>query len=134
MFSRETFGPNACNLARVPVPAAIFLCLSPVAIDGDTLRCANVEQAKGRVRLARIDAPERGQPGSKEATAALAAMIEQGPVRCTPVDADPRRAGYQSTDPFGRIVARCRVGRADLGAAMKRQGHAVVWPRRSATR
>lgn len=111
------------------LPAAIFLCLSPVAIDGDTLRCANIEQAQGRVRLARIDAPERGQQGAAAATAALAEMISAGPVRCSPVDADPRRAGHQATDPFGRIVARCRVGPSDLGAAMKRQGHAVVWPR-----
>lgn len=110
--------------------SVVFLCLAPVAIDGDTLRCANVPEAHGRVRLARIDAPERGQKGSAEATAALAAMIAQGPVRCSPVDADPRKAGYQQTDPFGRIVARCRVGRADLGAALKRQGHAAVWPRR----
>lgn len=108
---------------------AVFLCLAPVAIDGDTLRCANVEQAKGRVRIARIDAPERGQPGGAEATAALAALIAQGAVRCTPVDADPRKPGHQAADPFGRIVARCRAGRTDLGTAIKRQGHAVVWPR-----
>lgn len=111
--------------------ASIFLCLAPVAIDGDTLRCANVAEAHGRVRLARIDTPERGRPGATEATAALSSMIAQGPVRCSPVDADPRKAGYQRTDPFGRIVARCRVGRADLGAALKRQGHAVVWPPRT---
>ncbi len=33
---------------------ASFICASPIAIDGDTLRCA----AGPRVRLAGIDAPE----------------------------------------------------------------------------
>jgi len=34
--------------------AAILVCAAPVAIDGDTLRCAGA----GRVRLVGIDAPE----------------------------------------------------------------------------
>lgn len=109
-----------------------FLCLTATAVDGDTLRCANLDAAEnrgGRVRLARIDAPERGQPGADEATAALRMMIKGKEVRCTLVDADPRRLGFQKTDRYGRPVARCEAGRIDLGAALIRRQLAVRWPR-----
>lgn len=105
-----------------------FLCAAAVAVDGDTLRCANLDQAGGRVRLARIDAPERGTPGAREATAALALLIKGHDVRCTLVDADPRRAGFQRTDRYGRPVARCEAGGIDLGGELIRRGHAVRWP------
>jgi micrococcal nuclease len=107
--------------------AFIFLCLAATAVDGDTLRCANLDA--GRVRLARIDAPESGAPGGREATAALALMIKGREVRCTLVDADPRRAGFQRTDRYGRPVARCEAGGLDLGTELIRRGHAVRWPR-----
>ena len=83
-----------------------FLCLAAVAVDGDTLRCQNVSEANGRVRLARIDTPERGEWGFDEATQALAQLIEGQDVTCELVDADPRIAGFQSRDRFGRPVAR----------------------------
>ncbi len=111
--------------------AFIFLCLAANAVDGDTLRCANLD-APGRVRIARIDAPERGAPGGREATAALARMIKGREVRCTLVDADPRRAGFQRTDRYGRPVARCEAGGLDLGKELIRRGHAVRWPRNPA--
>ena len=100
-----------------------------VAVDGDTLRCANVEGANGRVRLARIDAPERGEPGFEEASAALAQLIEGREVTCELVDADPRRTGFQSRDPFGRPVARCTADGVDLGTTLVTAGHATTWPK-----
>ena len=106
-----------------------FVCLSAVAIDGDTLRCANVREARGLVRLARVDAPERGAPGSAEATRALESLIGGRTVRCQAVDADPRKRRVQPRDRYGRIVARCRVGTADLGRALIASGHAQCWPR-----
>jgi endonuclease YncB( thermonuclease family) len=78
--------------------------------------------------LARIDAPERGEPGFAEATAALAAMIAGREVRCELVDADPRRAGFQDRDKYGRPVARCRADGVDIGAAMVAKGKARKWP------
>ncbi len=105
-----------------------FLCLTATAVDGDTLRCANLDQP-GRVRLARIDAPERGKPGADEATAALRMMIKGKEVLCTLVDADPRRSGFQKTDRYGRPVARCEAGGIDLGTALIRRQLAVRWPR-----
>lgn len=107
---------------------ATFLCLSAVVVDGDTLRCGNVEDANGRVRLARIDTPERGQPGFEEAGAALRAMIEGRTVTCELVDADPRKAGFQNRDHYGRPVARCRTDEGDLGERLIVAGLAVSWP------
>ena len=110
--------------------AATFLCLAAVAIDGDTLRCANLRaEANGRVRLACIDAPELGARGGAEAKRALAAMIEGREVRCRLVDADPRIEGFQARDRFGRTVARCEVGGRDLGASLVGSGLAARWPR-----
>lgn len=105
----------------------IFACLMAVAVDGDTIRCANIEAANGRVRLARIASAELDQHGGREARAALEAMIT-GPVTCEHLDADPRIPGFQGTDRFGRLVARCGTGQGDFGARMIDAGHARSWP------
>jgi endonuclease YncB( thermonuclease family) len=111
------------------MPVFSFLCLAAVAVDGDTLRCSNISDAGGRVRIARIDAPERRDPAGPASTAALARMIAGRKVACRMVDADPRIAGYQTRDRFGRIVARCSAGGKDLGAQLLAGGYAGVWPR-----
>ncbi len=134
-----------------------FLCAAALAVDGDTLRCldpqapdavhppglassltgrravalaalrADLEAVNWRVRLARIDAPERDEPGFEEASEALEAMLT-GPVRCRVVDADPRTTAFERRERFGRIVARCFVDGVDLGEQQVRDGHAVRWP------
>lgn len=101
--------------------AAAFLCLTPVVIDGDTLRCADV----GRVRLLSIDAPELGghcrlgrrcvEGDGAASKRALAALVARGQVRCAPA----------GTDRYGRVLARCAAGGADLSCAMVASGHAV---------
>lgn len=115
-----------------------FLCLAAVTIDGDTIRCANIAAAGGRVRLAGIDAPElpgHCAPGRRcasgdgyAAKAALAKMLK-GRVTCEQADTSPDRPGFQQYDRYGRIVARCRAGGRDLGEAMLAAGHAARWPR-----
>lgn len=88
--------------------------------DGDSL-----EISGERVRLEGIDAPELHQdcgegakawPCGIQARGALAALVAQGEVSCRPVD----------EDRYGRAVARCTVGGADIGAALVRQGWAVT--------
>lgn len=110
-----------------------FLCAAAIAVDGDTLRCSGV----GRVRLARIDAPElhgcpprrRCAPGDARASRDnLARLIAAGPVRCRVVDANPFEKGFQRADRYGRPVARCTVGKGDLGAAQLSGRFAVRWP------
>lgn len=94
-------------------------------VDGDT-----IEIAGRRVRLHGIDAPERdqacerdGQPYAcgTEATRALGAILAGRIVRCTGRD----------HDRYGRIVAVCWAGGADVGEAMVRNGWAVAFRRYS---
>lgn len=90
-------------------------------VDGDTLDVAN-----RRVRLAGIDAPERDQQCSDTAgqptdcgevsRRTLADLVGKGPVTCTPLE----------LDPYGRIVATCAFGGADLGEVMVSSGQAVA--------
>jgi micrococcal nuclease len=104
-----------------------FACLAAIAVDGDTIKCSNLTEQGGRVRIARIDSPERGAPGSDAAKAAMVKLIDGRTVRCELVDADPRRKGFQKRDRFGRPVARCSAGGVDLGTAQLKAGHAEVW-------
>lgn len=87
-------------------------------IDGDTIAIG----AK-RVRIAAIDACERGQTGFRDgrewpcgriARDRLTSMIGGKPVRCAIVD----------RDRFGRLVGQCFAGSLDLGLAMVRAGMA----------
>ena len=87
-------------------------------VDGDTLAVGST-----RIRLADIDAPERSQtcgeaadpwPCGARAEAKLAELA-RGDVTCQPED----------RDRWGRIVAMCLSGDADLGAAMVRDGLAL---------
>jgi endonuclease YncB( thermonuclease family) len=101
--------------------AALFLCLSPVAVDGDTLRCAGV----GMVRLLGIDAPEMPghcragrvcTPGDgRDSKVVLARLIAGQRIVCAPA----------ARDSYGRVLARCDDGAVDLSCAMIASGHAV---------
>jgi endonuclease YncB( thermonuclease family) len=95
-------------------------------IDGDTLEIHGT-----RIRLWGVDAPEssqlcRGEDslqyrcGAKAAND-LDAFIAGRPVSCLPI----------SLDRYGRIVATCSVGGADLGDWLVRNGLALDWPQYS---
>lgn len=101
--------------------AAVFFCLSPVAVDGDTLRCRGV----GLVRLIGIDAPELAghcragricTPGDGVAARrVLARLVRHWRVECRAV----------GRDHYGRVLARCDGGAGDLSCAMIASGQAV---------
>lgn len=105
----------------IDAPPAI-ICESPRAVDGDTLRCANLPVS---VRLLGIDAPElpghcrRGRvctPGDGWASQrALAALLARGPVWVS-------AAGH---DRYGRILARVSGAGGDASCAMMASGAAV---------
>ncbi len=63
-------------------------------IDGDTLQATRL----GVVRLADIDTPEVGEPGAREATDYLAALVQGHQVH---LDVDD----LERTDRYGRIIA-----------------------------
>ena len=95
-------------------------------IDGDTLEIHGT-----RIRLWGIDAPEHDQlcrgndsePYGCGAAAAnkLDAFIAHRPVYCAPKD----------VDRYGRTVASCRSGAADIGEWLVSQGLALDWSRYS---
>jgi endonuclease YncB( thermonuclease family) len=95
-------------------------------IDGDTLEIHGT-----RIRLWGIDAPESDQLCRDDDSrlyrcGALAAndldhFIARRPVNCIPLN----------LDPYGRTVASCSVGGADLGEWLVRGGLALDWPRYS---
>lgn len=90
-------------------------------VDGDSLVVSSQ-----RVRLAGIDAPELDQtcqrgavsyPCGREAKAALARLIGGAPVSCAVI----------GRDRYGRDLAECTAGDADLNAAMVRAGQAIAF-------
>ena len=102
-------------------PPAI-ICEAPRAIDGDTIRCANLPTS---VRLIGIDAPElpghcrKGRictPGDGFAAQRTLAALMRGTVLVLP---------SPSHDRYGRILARLVVAGVDLNCAMIGAGQAA---------
>jgi endonuclease YncB( thermonuclease family) len=89
-------------------------------IDGDSLRIGDRE-----IRIAGIDAPEYRQscfdeaggewPCGKEARAALEALVRAGGLSCA----------KEAEDRYGRSLARCRAGKADVATHLALQGWAL---------
>ena len=86
--------------------------------DGDTLTLL-VQEQPVRVRLAQIDAPERGQPYGKRAKAALSQLGFGKPARVKVID----------VDSYGRSVGEVFVGGVHLNQELVRQGHAWAYTR-----
>lgn len=75
-------------------------------IDGDTFETAS---RKNPVRLANVDAPEKGQPGSAKAKETLNKLIKGEEVRIETV----------GRDKYGRAIARVYKGRESVNKKMK---------------
>jgi endonuclease YncB( thermonuclease family) len=99
--------------------AAATLAGRVVAVhDGDTLTVlAGTREV--RVRMAGIDAPERGQPYANAARRALAARVAGREVT---VD-------LRGRDSYGRALGVLRVGDDDVNSAQVRDGWAWVFRR-----
>ena len=101
-------------------------------VDGDTV----VVVAEGKpmwVRIAAIDAPERGEPGGAESAAQLEAILRGKTIRLSFEGIPAKRWVFgQPVDPFGRLLAHVEAEflgeRADVGQVMIDAGHAVAWP------
>ena len=129
---------STMTLRSFAVVAAIAVAIVPgsargqeipgqaVVIDGDTLEIHGT-----RIRLWGIDAPEhdqlcRGDDSDPYRCGAVSAnkldtLIARRPVYCAPKD----------VDRYGRTVASCRSGAADLGEWLVSQGLALDWSRYS---
>lgn len=95
------------------IVSAVLICLSPVALDGDTLRCGS---GPATVRIFGVQAPERSTAGWIESMANLN-KESMGGLLC-----EPRGTNYN------RIVALCRNFRGvDIGKAQLDGGFAVEW-------
>lgn len=91
-------------------------------VDGDTLQVGQT-----RVRLHGIDAPERDQPCTTLTgqnwscgdwvTRQVSDRYEGRTARCEPLD----------RDRYGRVVARCFVGKEDVGRVLVAQGFAYAY-------
>ena len=75
-------------------------------LDGDTFL---TDRRKNPVRLANIDAPEKGAPGGSAATRALRNLIEGEEVSIDTV----------ARDSYGRSVAKVKVGRRSVNKAIR---------------
>lgn len=80
-------------------------------IDGDTLAAGDT-----RLRIWGIDAPEADHPHGPAATEHMKRLVAGRVLTVTPIE----------VDAYGRLVARIRAGRDDIGAAMVRDGYAMV--------
>lgn len=107
------------------ITLAAFLCLSPIATDGDTIRCQGEGAA---IRMVGIDAPElrgcRGKAGRVCVTGdGMAARVYlQGALNLGPVTIEPI-----SVDRYGRTVARVMTSDgANASCTMILGGHAVA--------
>lgn len=75
-------------------------------IDGDTFKTAS---RKNPVRLANVDAPEKGRPGAAAATKRLKNLIAGKEVSVTTV----------ARDVYGRSVARVTLGRKSVNKTVR---------------
>lgn len=115
----------ALLLAGGPVLAEALAGTVIVVIDGDTVlfkpdTYAPSSRAFLKVRLARIDAPESGQPHGEAATRALEALALK------------RRATLEivATDVYGRKLGWLAVETVAVNAELVRAGHAWASSRR----
>jgi len=81
-------------------------------LDGDTFRLHDARE----VRCLGIDAPEKGDPLSEEAAAALNKLVSNREVRL--------EAGSRAKDDYGRILAYVWVGKTLVNEEMLHQGWA----------
>ncbi|HEX6361889.1 MAG TPA: thermonuclease family protein [Albitalea sp.] len=107
--------------------ATLLLCTVVGIADGDTLRARCATEAGPRtvsIRLAEIDAPERGQPFSRQSRQRLAALCFRQAAQVRPV----------GRDHYGRTVGHVACRGTDAGAEQVRAGVAWVFERYARTR
>jgi endonuclease YncB( thermonuclease family) len=104
---------------------ALLLCTVVGISDGDTLRarCSARRSATLAVRLAEIDAPEKGQRYGRQSRQHLVSLCLRDHAQVQPT----------ATDRYGRTVAHVRCRGVDAGTEQVRAGMAWVYDRYATT-
>ena len=112
---------SKCALLAAGVAVVVLHCAAECITgkvtrvsDGDTVWVTDAAKLKRKVRLDRIDAPEKDQPWGKESAAVL-----RGWIFCKDV-----RVEYEKRDRYGRILGIIYNGTNDVNLAMVRSGNA----------
>lgn len=92
-------------------------CLIIAIADGDTLTALCNEQQQMKVRLAEIDAPEKAQSFGQRSKESLSRLCYRAEARIE----------IQTTDRYGRSVARVTCNGLDANAEQVRLGMAWVY-------
>ena len=87
--------------------------------DGDSFNLTGAKNTVVRVRIAGIDAPEKGQPYSTKARESLEALLRSGEIQLMPV----------KKDRFDRWVANVSVAHEDVGITQVQRGYAWFFRR-----
>jgi endonuclease YncB( thermonuclease family) len=106
---------EAADAGALPADA-LGPCRAQKVVDGDTahLRCGGQEL---RVRLLRIDTPERGEPGYAEATRALRGMLTDRDVHLA-----HEEPGHAARGNYGRLLAYLFADGKNVNVEMVRRG------------
>jgi endonuclease YncB( thermonuclease family) len=108
-----------------PTPATYTFGLEHVSIhgrvtgivDGDTINVLILSKQQIRVRIAFIDAPEKGQPFGQRAKQVMSERLFGKDVKLRP----------HTIDRYGRLVARVLVDNQDAGFELVKQGLCWVY-------
>jgi endonuclease YncB( thermonuclease family) len=85
--------------------------------DGDTITILTADHQQHKIRLAGIDAPEKGQPFGTRSKQTLSQMVY----------GQPAIVEYSKRDRYGRIVGRVEVDGRDVNLDQLREGSAWVY-------
>lgn len=85
--------------------------------DGDTITIMDANKKQNKIRLADIDAPEKGQPYGNRATQRLKALVAGKQVT----------ADCREKDKYGRDICTVTVDGIDVNADLVATGHAWVY-------
>ena len=83
--------------------------------DGDTITLLDTSNSRHRIRLDRIDAPERRQPFGEKSKQFLSSLIFG---QCVRIE-------YRKKDCYGRILGVVFLGESEINSVMVR--HGMAW-------
>jgi micrococcal nuclease len=115
-------------LILATLPAAAEPITGPIGKvrDGDTFLIG-----RQPIRLCGIEAPPRGEPVGRAATAYLRQITMGQTLRCVPVGEGTPCDGRSKRFSYDRVVAQCFLRNRDIAEMLVRSGHACDWPRYS---